>query len=275
MSVAASGDSVRKPLSPAALAGLLLAAGLIVAALIALGTWQLERRAWKLDLVARVEQRVHAPAVAAPGPGEWPQVSKARDEYRHVSVTGTFLHARKALVQASTVLGTGYWVMTPLRRADGGLVWINRGFVPSEQSQRPKRGGGEAPDVVTVSGLLRITEPGGGFLRKNDPAANRWYSRDVQAMALARGLREVAPYFIDAVAVPVDGPRDEARPVGGLTVLAFPNNHLVYAITWYVLAAMVAAAAGWIVLEEMRLRRGAAGAALHRRRGVPHGPAAF
>ena len=66
---------------------------LAVAVFLALGIWQVERRAWKLDLIDRVETRVHAAPAAAPGPADWPSVSRDRDEYRHVRVTGHFLHS--------------------------------------------------------------------------------------------------------------------------------------------------------------------------------------
>jgi surfeit locus 1 family protein len=108
--------------------------------------------------------------------------------------------------------------------------------------------------------LLRISEPGGGFLRHNDPAGNRWYSRDIQAIAAARGLAQVAPYFVDADAAedPADkqtGSGNLDHPVGGLTVISFRNDHLVYAITWYALALMVLGAGLWLMREERRLRR--------------------
>jgi len=165
---------------------------------VALGTWQVKRRAWKLDLIARVEQRVHAPAVTAPGPAHWQAVTAATDEYRHVTATGTFLDASQTLVQAVTDLGAGYWVLTPLRAADGTIVLVNRGFVAADDRGRVRPGGSGA----AVTGLLRITEPGGAFLRHNNPAANQWYSRDVAAIAANRGLTHVAPYFIDAEATP-------------------------------------------------------------------------
>jgi surfeit locus 1 family protein len=108
-----------------------------------------------------------------------------------------------------------------------------------------------------VTGLLRITEPKGGFLRANDPAAERWYSRDVAAIAAARGLADAAPYFIDADAAPNPG----GLPVGGLTIVAFPNSHLVYAITWYGLAVMLAGAVLYVVRDERRVRSKPAGRA--------------
>ncbi len=208
-----------------------------VAMLLALGIWQLERRVWKLDLIGRVERRAHAEAVPAPGPAAWPAINRADDEYRRVTLSGRFLNDRETLVQALTVEGSGYWVVTPLQTG-AGVVLVNRGFVPADRRDPASRSAGNPDGPVAVTGLLRISEPGGGFLRHNDPAGNRWYSRDVMAIASARGLSGVAPFFVDADATPNPG----GLPIGGLTVIAFPNNHMVYALTWFTLALMLAGA---------------------------------
>ncbi len=233
-------------------------AALAFAGFFALGTWQVERRAWKLDLIARVDQRVHAPAAAAPARSDWPRVNAADDEYRHLRLTGTFLPDKETLVQASTDLGAGFWVLTPLRTTDGTTVLVNRGFVPPEARERAARTAAEPAGETTVVGLLRISEPKGGFLRQNDPAGNRWFSRDVQAIAAAHDLGEVAPYFLDAEAAPSPAGAAPVWPAAGLTVIAFHNSHLVYAITWYALALMVAGGA-WLVWREDRRRRRADG----------------
>lgn len=223
-------------------AGLML---LLLAVFVGLGTWQVQRLFWKLDLIERVETRVHAPPVPAPSRSTWTGISAATDEYRHVSAKGFFEHDKSALVQAVTERGAGFWVMTPLRVDDGTTILINRGFVPADRSTRDARLGSElAAGPVSVTGLLRISEPGGGFLRSNDPANDRWFSRDVAAIAETKGLKDVAPYFIDADATPNAG----GLPIGGLTVIAFRNSHLVYALTWYSLAIMSAAAA-WFVIR--------------------------
>ncbi len=103
-----------------------------------------------------------------------------------------------------------------------------------------------------MTGLLRITEPRGGFLRTNDPAGDRWYSRDIAAIAAARGLSNVAPYFIDADATP----NPDGWPRGGLTIVKFPNSHLVYALTWFGMALMTLVGFGLLV-REVRRRRSA------------------
>lgn len=250
-----AGGSVKRarPVWALALFGLLALAG--IAGLTALGIWQLERRVWKLDLIERVDARIHASPVPAPGPEAWPSVSAASDEYRRVAVTGHFLNDRETLVQAVTDLGGGFWVMTPLVSDRGFTVLVNRGFVPPEKRDPATRAEGQpqGPQAgeVTVTGLLRITEPKGGFLRSNDPAAGRWYSRDVAAIAAAKGVERAAPYFIDA-----DGTRNPGGwPVGGLTVVSFPNSHLSYALTWFALDLMLIGAVLFVIRSEMRRRR--------------------
>jgi surfeit locus 1 family protein len=130
-------------------------------------------------------------------------------------------------------------VLTPLKTEAGWTLLVNRGFVSPEDRDRAVRRAGEPQGAVTVAGLLRITEPGGAFLHANDPAHDRWYSRDVAAIGRARGLGPVGPYFIDAVAAPGGG----RQPAGGLTIVSFPNNHLQYALTWFALAVLAMAAA--------------------------------
>ncbi|HEY4250983.1 MAG TPA: SURF1 family protein [Roseomonas sp.] len=209
----------------------------------ALGVWQIERRAWKHALIAQVEARIHAAPVAAP------EAAGAEDAYRHVRVTGHFLNRRETLVQAVTDRGRGFWVVTPLVTEDGRTILVNRGFVPPARRAPDSRAEGRPTGVATVTGLLRPTEPGGGFLRSNDPGADRWYSRDVDAIAAARGLI-AAPYFIDADATPNAG----GWPIGGLTVVRFRDSHLIYALTWFALAAMLAGWVGYALYATGRLR---------------------
>jgi len=240
--------SSEKPRSARALAIWVILLLLLTAALIALGTWQVKRLSWKLDLIARVDARVHAAPVSAPGPAEWPAIDAAGYEYKHVRATGTFLNDKETQVYASTELGPGYWVLTPLREADGTIVIINRGFVPTDKRNPDTRPAGELTTETTVTGLLRINEPKGTLLRSNVPAEERWYSRDVTAIAEARGLKNAAPHFIDAD----DTKNPGDLPVGGLTQIVFPNNHLVYAITWYGLAVMTSGLAAYLVYFERR-----------------------
>nr|WP_268939175.1 SURF1 family protein [Paracoccus aerius] len=207
--------------------------------LMGLGVWQVQRLAWKTDLITRVDARVAADPVPAPPPAEWAGLTAENAEYRRVSVGGEYRPDSDVLVQAVTERGAGFWVMTPLVTEDGWTVLVNRGFVAADR--RDDRPLPQGPQAVT--GLLRLSQPDGAFLRANDPDAGRWYSRDTQAIAATLGLPDVAPYFIDADRA------GDAQPIGGLTVIAFRNSHLTYALTWFAMAG------GLLVLVAYALRR--------------------
>ncbi|MBJ3777541.1 SURF1 family protein [Acuticoccus sp. 2012] len=219
-----------------------LACALVLCAvLVSLGVWQLERREWKRDLIARVDARIAAAPAAPPGPAEWPTLSDSEIEYKHVIMTGHFSDG-DALVQAVTARGGGFWVVAPFVTDAGFTVLVNRGFVPADRRADPR-----PADETVVTGLVRISELGGGFLRSNRPEAGRWYSRDVPAIAETLGATDVAPsYFVDADARPG---APGALPIGGLTVVSFPNSHLVYALTWFALAAMALFAGGLVFVK--------------------------
>lgn len=243
-------DGRETPRSTLVLTLLAVVALVWFAGFIALGTWQLHRRVWKLDLIAAVDQRVAAKPSPAPGPAAWPSISAPHDAYRHVYAWGRYLNDRETLVQAVSDQGPGFWVMTPFRTDRSFTILVNRGFVPGERRDPATRRAGQISGDTIVVGLLRISEPRGGFLRSNDPVRDQWHSRDVPAIAAKRGLADVAPYFIDADATPNAG----GYPLGGQTVISFPNNHLQYALTWYALALLVAVAAFIVARHEARLR---------------------
>lgn len=225
----------------AARIALIVASALASIGFLALAAWQFQRLGWKQDLIARVERQLQAEPVAPPA-----AATKA-DEYRRVRLRGRF-EPREVLVQATTALGGGFWVLAPLRLEGGRAILVNRGFVPPALRAPEQHAAPDGP--VELTGLLRLTETGGGPLRRNAPTEGRWYSRDVAGIAAQLGVADkVAPYFVDEAADPAQ-PARYPRP--GLTVIRFANNHAVYAATWLALAAMAAAAAGYLVREERR-----------------------
>jgi len=229
--------------------------------LCSLGWWQIERRAWKLALMERVEQRLHTTPIPLPEPQKWPAITTASHEYQPVKIQGRWLKDKTVFTQATTVLGAGFWLLTPLQLDNGAQLWVNRGFIPTAQRvtwQEPET----TDNHVSIQGLIRMTEVGGGFLRDNAPDMGRWHSRDIAAITTAQGLPHAAPFFIDAglpdrqtmqsadIPPAANGP----WPRPGLTVVRFNNNHTVYAITWFALALMVLAAALYTVRWEYRKR---------------------
>lgn len=224
----------------------------VFATLIGLGSWQLYRWQYKLNISAQIAHGAHAPPVAAPGPQLWHAINAHNGPYRHVRLHGHYLRNKTTFVHGSSRLGYGYWVLTPLLTRRGFVVLVNRGYVPAGKEGHPRVRPPAPTGQVTLDGLLRLSEAHGAFLRPNHPDQNRWYSRDVGAIAQARELtaHPVAPYFVDADARTNTG----HWPVGGLTPLHIYNHSLGYAITWYSLA-LLALLGIWIVARHDQQRR--------------------
>jgi surfeit locus 1 family protein len=225
-----------------------------VAILLGLGFWQIERKGSKERLVARVEARLNAPPVDLLPEAAWATLHPKTSEYLKVKATGRFLHDKEARLNSfiagptpgSTVVGS--LILTPLQLADGSIVIVNRGFVPTELTDPARRSQGQVPGEVTVTGLLRAPEKQGLFVPDNDPARNIWFSRQPAEIARAYGLNRVAPFLIDADATPVPG----GWPRGGNTIVAFRNDHLQYALTWFALA--IALIAVFVAFARGRMR---------------------
>lgn len=226
-------------------------AGLLISGLSALGSWQIQRLGWKHDLIARIEQNIHAAPIAAPDSDSWQQADQKAFEYRAVHAAGHYLNDKEIAVAALTERGSGYWIVTPFQRDSGEVIYINRGYVTSTKRMAQSRASGQIDGETSVTGLLRLSEPKGFFLRQNEPDKNIWHARDIEVFAERAGLDNVPSYFIDA-----NAEQNRAdRPEGGLTVVKFADNHLVYALTWFALALMVFAMAVFFIRHEIKRKK--------------------
>jgi len=211
-----------------------------LAVLLWLGTWQVQRKAGKEALIATVTERFAAPPVRLPPPAEWPRLDPSNDEFRRVGFSAEWLNDQEALVYTTgsslraDAAGPGYWVFTPAR-VPGGIVMVNRGFVPEGRQDPATRPEGQTAGPVDIVGVMRWPETPGLFTPAGDPAKNLWFARDSAAMAAAKGLGAVAPFYIEQESPSVPG----GLPQVGKLQPSLPNNHLGYALTWYGLALVL------------------------------------
>jgi surfeit locus 1 family protein len=258
--------SIRAPQAPRrSWLGLLIPALLAFIVLVGLGTWQVERKAWKEALIAALTERLAVPPQALPAAATWPRLDPSSDEYRRVKFTALFDHAAEALVYGAAsafrpdVSGPGDWVFTPARLAGGGIVMIDRGFVPESRQDPKSRADGQISGPVEIVGAMRWPEARHWFTPADDPAHNLWFSRDPLAIAAAKGLGAkelgakglgtVAPFYIEQEAPMPPG----GLPSPGKIVVNLPNNHLQYAITWFGLAlALAGVFIAWAVSTRRR-----------------------
>jgi surfeit locus 1 family protein len=214
--------------------------GLGVAALVSLGNWQLDRKAWKEDIIARIGARTTAPPVGLAEAND--RVRAGGDaEYLRVVARGRFLNDKERYFYApDPELGPGYHVYTPFEVAgEGAVLFVNRGFVPEALKAPEARKAGQLGGEVEVTGLVRMPGKKGFFTPDNDPKSNLWFWRDFAGLlrsVFADAERATIPLFLEAEAAAPGG-----WPKGGATRLEIPNRHLEYALTWFGLAAALLA----------------------------------
>ena len=201
-----------------------------VGVLCSLGTWQVYRLNWKLNLIEKTEGNIKK------SPVDVLSVEGVNDqnEYSPVTTKGTFQHQNEKHLLGTHKSQSGFFVFTPLKLSDGnGVVFVNRGFVTPEYKQTNTRINPQGE--VTVTGLLRSapkTKPN-RFVPDNDIDNNVYYWKSLSDMTKQNnGNGNVMPFFVDAD----NTPNPQGRPKGGVTIVRFNNPHLGYAVTWFGLA---------------------------------------
>jgi len=205
----------------------------IVVFALGLSVWQMERRDWKLGILDRIAHNQAAPPLTL---DELIKGDPLRWEYGRVRIAGTLLNDKEYYLAARSLKdNVGIQVVTPLRTDDGTIVLFDRGFVPSAKKDPKTRAEGQPSGRVELTGIVRRSQVKRYFAPDNDPAKNFWFHVDVPLMRKTAGGKPdpvLDTFFLEADATPNPG----GLPLGGQTRLDIPNDHLQYAITWFLIA---------------------------------------
>lgn len=235
-----------------------------LAVLLALGTWQVQRLAWKQALLTQL----HAAIAAPPQPYEiWlreggdrvgesdasyaeAQCYSAASEYDPVLATGSFDHAHEKHVWSVRRGRAGYLIFTPLQPFGGGpAVFVNRGFIEGPPNDASHLAFARPEGVVTVSGIIR--RPDCSPAPPPDEKRGIWYTANMETMVVCRSGQYDCTHYIEA-----DASQDVAGGPAGRDprelLAAIPNSHLGYAITWYGLALALVAVYGFFLYDTRR-----------------------
>ncbi|PZU94639.1 MAG: surfeit 1 [Chelatococcus sp.] len=210
-----------------------------VTTLCALGGWQLVRMGEKRAFIDRLATQALAAPAPMPPAASWPGLDPAALDLTRVTAEGAFVDAPLAGVRTTIasggpgtrqLSGFGRWVFQGFRLADGGVVLVNRGFVPESRfaATQPARGS------ARITGFIRAPEGRGPFTPADLPAQHEFYTRDPAAIAASLGLPP-APFYLEA-----EREGDGLTPPAGVEarelIARIPDNHLQYALTWFALA---------------------------------------
>ncbi|XP_076749801.1 surfeit locus protein 1 [Xylocopa sonorina] len=210
-----------------------------------LGTWQIQRRQEKLDLVEKLKSRTSHEPVELPESLE----NLETLEYYPIKLKGTFLYDKEFIVGHRSLLvdgapvnrnsfmttnERGYHVVTPFKLADRDLtILVNRGWIPSSLKNPKRRKESQIKDETEITGILRLNERRPPFVPKNRPHTDIWYYRDLDAMA-KKG--DASPIYIEMIS----NNNTDQYPVGSQTKVELRNEHMSYILTWYCLSLTTA-----------------------------------
>ncbi len=203
-----------------------------IAILVALGVWQVQRLAWKEDILAQID------ATIAGAPQPLPRlIDPEAQRYLPVRLTGQMGEQALFVLVSIKRQGAGWRVISAFRTAEGRRVLVDRGYTPVARKTAPLQDGD-----VTVAGNLHWPDDRNRSTPENDVDGNIWYARDIAAMA---EVLQTEPLLVIA--------RDLSPPDRGVTPLpvdssGIPNDHLQYAITWFSLAAV------WLIMTGLWIR---------------------
>ena len=204
---------------------------------LSLGVWQMERREWKRDILDRLTTN----QAAAPMPlDDLLRGDPLRHEYGRVKIAGSFVHDKEFHLAARSLKNkVGLQLVTPFKTDDGRILLFNRGWIPSEKKEPAKRAEGQGTGRVELTGIVRRNQERRQFAPENVPDKNVWFHVDVPLMRRLAGAPpdlKLDAFFLDADAAPNPG----GVPIGGQTRLDIPNDHLKYAITWFLMELALA-----------------------------------
>lgn len=188
-----------------------------IAILLWLGTWQVQRLAWKEGILAEITAEIAADPVPLP------TTISPDMKYLPVTATGTIGQDELHVLVSRLEIGAGYRVIAPFELDGGRRVLLDRGFIKPEAKDLFRASG-----PATITGNLHWPDDMNSSTPDPDISENIWFGRDIAAMARALDTAEVL-----IVARADTGQGIEAMPVG---IQGIKNDHLGYAITWFSLA---------------------------------------
>ncbi len=218
----------------------LLTFGLIgTGILVGLGVWQMQRLAWKEDLLAGIEAQIGADPVPLSA-----ALEPAFQRYAPVEVSGTFGTRHIRMLASRKSIGPVHRIIRPFDVEGYGRVLIDTGWQPDGADVQG------APEArLALIGNLDAPIEADGFTPEPDLQANLWFARDVPAMAevldtrpILIVMREMPQADLGVTPWPVD-------------TAGIPNDHLQYAITWFSLALIWAGMTAYFVLRPARSTR--------------------
>ena len=193
--------------------------GLLV--LLSLGVWQTKRLAWKEGLLENISYNLSSQPSILPT-----ELKKSEHNYKMVKVEGSLEPRSIFILTPVKGSGAGFRVISPLKLKDGSKILIDRGVIKEQDTDRLET----LRQKNLVIGYLFWPNETDYFTPDPNLERNIWFSRDLEKMA---SFLETQPILVVATENRLDPSLKMQDPT-----IDIPNNHLQYAITWFMMAIL-------------------------------------
>lgn len=191
--------------------------GLLILIFLSLGTWQVIRKGEKEALLETLAQSRYAKPI------DINSISHPK-AFQVLSAKGHFVPGKTIFLQSKTHEGkAGVYVLDVFQIDDGHYVLTQRGWAPKELTSLPS-------ERVTIEGVVRLQTPPSYFQPENKAPTYFWVDLERLSKDLSLPL---LPYYL----VLKSSFHPQILPTDPIPLPR--NNHLSYAITWYLLAFLL------------------------------------
>ena len=189
--------------------------------LLSLGVWQTKRLAWKEAILEKISYNLSAePSLLPITP------KKTEHNYSMVKVQGSLEPSSIFILTPIKGSGAGFRVISPLKLKDGSKILIDRGVIREKEKDLVETLG----QPMLVVGYLFWPNETDYFTPEPNFKRNIWFSRDLEKMAK---FLKAQPVLV----VETENRLDPSIKMQDPTI-EIPNNHLQYAITWFMMSIL-------------------------------------
>jgi len=212
--------------------------------LVTLGFWQLQRLQWKNAILSKIEDNYNSTVTDFPFLDDTPQF-----EYMRSEINGHYLPDRLMFFYKSNLSGdSGFNVVIPFKTIEGNTVYVDNGWIPYKDKKQLDIGFISDSDILSLSGVLIFKKDRKYFTPLNDYSENIWYLLNTDEMDLVHSLSSSdyilklidQKYFKEFLA--------EFKPTN------INNNHLQYAITWFLMALFISIFYIYLIKQQVKKR---------------------
>jgi len=188
--------------------------------LLSLGSWQLYRLNWKLDLISEIENSLKIKPV---------KLSKSNNKnYLRIKTAGTVDFDKQIYLYNLNNSGKpGFEVINPILIGNENYL-INRGWIPFDKKDKAEI---NLINTNRIIGTLKKQSKANSFKPENDIEKNYWFTLDRDDIFSYTG-KKFSKYIIY-----ING--DYKTPEPKVITANISNNHKKYAITWFSMAISI------------------------------------